>query len=249
MPDEREQFWLEQFRMSARGAQAENAANIYSEHGWYARQDAFRSILGRLAQEGRLQPGMRAADMGCGTGAYTRILAEHGCRTVGLDLCEEMLSNAAQRAAGTCAFAAANSLVLPIRENSFELITSVGMIQHLADVEPFLRECRRVLTARGTVVLMTLNSRTVRRLLHRFSRPSAEDLASERLLRRYVVPRLRDQVRGVMSPCRIQVHPVFVFPAAFRRWESLFDRLPCGGLFLPLAVSLALSVRLEGVEG
>jgi SAM-dependent methyltransferase len=91
-------------------------------------------------------PGARIADIGCGTGIATRLFAERGFATVGVDPSQEMLAFAhnAGLAQYVCAEAAATSLAT----GSIDLITAAQCF-HWFDVEPTLREFQRVLRPDG----------------------------------------------------------------------------------------------------
>ena len=50
-----------------------------------------------IAQGARLAPGVRALEIGCGTGLFTEMFAEYGARILAVDLSVELLNAAAQR--------------------------------------------------------------------------------------------------------------------------------------------------------
>lgn len=109
----------------------------------------------RLAALGPIQPGMRALDLGTGTGTLARGLAMRGCDVTGLDRSAEMLAQAAalDRAAGvTIRYieSAAERTGLP--DASFDLVTA-GQCWHWFERAAAALEVRRLLTSGGRIVI------------------------------------------------------------------------------------------------
>ena len=101
---------------------------------------------------GRLQPGLRILDAGCGTGGNARWLQRYG--TVwGVDLAEEAVGFCARRSITTVA--RASVLELPFPDSAFDLVTSFDVIYHLdvANDVDALRELRRVLRPGGAMLV------------------------------------------------------------------------------------------------
>jgi SAM-dependent methyltransferase len=78
--------------------------------------------------------GRLVLDAGCGGGRYARLLGEAGARVVGVDL-----SSAVEKAAKLCApfpqvrILQADLLNLPLRDNQFDLVFSIGVLHHSPD--------------------------------------------------------------------------------------------------------------------
>ena len=93
----------------------------------------------------------RALDLGTGTGAGARIVAERfpDAEVVGADLSERMLAEARQslpaELEGRVRFEPADASALPYEDGSFELVTLANMI-------PFFDELARVVAPGGSVV-------------------------------------------------------------------------------------------------
>ncbi|MEK8109883.1 class I SAM-dependent methyltransferase [Micromonospora sp. M12] len=95
-------------------------------------------------------------DVGCGTGAFLRNLAEQGHRgrLVGLDTSPAAV-HALDDVAGVSA-QLGNAMDLPYDAAAFDVVTARHMLYHVPDVRRALAECRRVLRAEG-VFAATVN--------------------------------------------------------------------------------------------
>src|SRR4051794_38902836 len=78
----------------------------------------------RLASEGVLRPGLRAVDLGTGTGTVARGLARHGCQVTALDISASMLE-------GARGLAASERLTIDFRVASAE---NTGLPEASADL-------------------------------------------------------------------------------------------------------------------
>ena len=93
-----------------------------------------------------LQPGVAAADVGCGTGISTRLLAERGLDVVGIDPSEEMLDQA--RRAGGARYQRGEAAATGLPDARFDLVTA-GQAFHWFDLRQALLEFSRILRPRG----------------------------------------------------------------------------------------------------
>jgi methionine biosynthesis protein MetW len=104
------------------------------------------------------RPGARMLDMGCGDGAWTLQVAKH----VGASSCHgvEMIEAAATlaRARGINVVEADLSEPLSVYENdSFDVIHSNQVIEHLRSTDCFMQEIRRLLKPDGYALVSTNN--------------------------------------------------------------------------------------------
>jgi SAM-dependent methyltransferase len=115
-----------------------------------------RRILGALG----LAPGMRALDVGCGTGddvrAMAAVVAAGGGRAVGVDVSEALLGESRKRAEAEpglpVEFHAGDAHALPFGDASFDVVRTERVLQHVADPAQVLAEMRRVTRAGGRLV-------------------------------------------------------------------------------------------------
>jgi len=113
------------------------------------------SFYDRLRSQDVLEPGLRALDLGTGTGTIARGLARRGCEVTGLDKSAEMTEQAKQldKSAGVqIAYLSGCAEATGLPDASFHLITA-GQCWHWFDRPRAAAEARRLLTPRGALVI------------------------------------------------------------------------------------------------
>jgi len=105
------------------------------------------------------------ADLGCGTGNASEVLAPCVAKVIAIDQSPQMLAAAKQRLAGqsNVDFVQGDLESLPIPASSVEAVVCVLVLHHLADPAAACREMARILKPGGTalVVDMTAHDRAV----------------------------------------------------------------------------------------
>jgi SAM-dependent methyltransferase len=107
---------------------------------------------------GRLAPGERVLDLGCGAGTDSLVAAqmvgEHGSVT-GIDMTREMLAKAraaaAQLGASNVEFVEAEAERLPFEDGAFDVVISNGVIDLVPDKDAVFAELHRVLAPGGRI--------------------------------------------------------------------------------------------------
>ena len=107
---------------------------------------------------GRLSPGERVLDLGCGAGTDSLVAAQmvggEG-RVTGIDMTPEMLAkaraNARAMGAANVEFAAGEAEALPFPDGSFDVVLSNGVIDLVPDKDAVFAEIHRVLVPGGRV--------------------------------------------------------------------------------------------------
>lgn len=103
--------------------------------------------------------GLRLLDAGCGGGLVAEPMARLGAAVTGFDATAETVNVAR-------AHAAAGGLEIDYRQGgieeltadrSFDVILALEVIEHVADADRFLQECRRLIADQGVLILSTLN--------------------------------------------------------------------------------------------
>jgi 2-polyprenyl-3-methyl-5-hydroxy-6-metoxy-1,4-benzoquinol methylase len=98
-------------------------------------------------------------DIACGTGYGGPILLEAGAdRVVGVDLSWESLSLAKGELTSGLSLCQADGTSMPIRSASIDVATCFETLEHVVDSPALIRELRRVLQPKGTLILSTPNA-------------------------------------------------------------------------------------------
>lgn len=111
-----------------------------------------------FVEHGRLAAGVRALELGCGTGVFLERVAASGARLRGLDLSQELLARARARLAGRAnvRLDCGNAEQMPYADASFDVVYGSSVLHHL-HLEAALAEALRVLRPGGRVVFAEPN--------------------------------------------------------------------------------------------
>lgn len=113
----------------------------------------WQSIINELVAD---STGRRALDMGTGNGQLAMYLARAGFDVTGVDISEEMVSQATKNAA-ICNlkidFKTGDAEHLDFEDNSFDVITARNLLWTLPDPDTALSEWRRVLKPKGKLIV------------------------------------------------------------------------------------------------
>ena len=96
--------------------------------------------------------GQQVLDIGCGSGAFLRVAADHGAAISGLDASEELLAIARERVLGADLHVGEME-ALPFDDDSFDVVTGFNSFFFAADMLAALREARRVAKPGAPVVI------------------------------------------------------------------------------------------------
>jgi SAM-dependent methyltransferase len=122
----------------------------------------------RLIRDGtNLEPGARLLEVGCGVGAVLAVLGQEfpGVRLVGVDIEPRQLEFARghlERAGVEATLLEADALALPFRDESFDYVWMMWLLEHIADPPAVLREARRVLVSGGGITAIEVDYSTCR---------------------------------------------------------------------------------------
>lgn len=109
----------------------------------------------------------RVLDLGCGTGIFTRALAESADYVVGIDVSVGLVRKAREKMAGAHgAVLVADAARLPFRAAAFDAVQSYGEpLSHIADYRAVIDELGRTVAPGGRAVLSVDNEWNVRTLV------------------------------------------------------------------------------------
>jgi ubiquinone/menaquinone biosynthesis C-methylase UbiE len=102
-----------------------------------------------------VRAGQRVLDVGCGAGEFSAALLEAGAQPVAVDVAAEALRRARERVPGLDARLWAAGEPLPLHDAAVDAVWAGEVLEHVADVAPWLSELRRVLRPHGTLLLTT----------------------------------------------------------------------------------------------
>ena len=121
---------------------------------------SFYRALDRIAlqpwMDRRLRPGMRALELGCGTGRQMMALGDRTAESIGLDISEEMLRVAQRKleAAGRTeqvTLVAADAERPPLADGAFDACLIYGTLHHLPNPEVAIASAARLLRSGGSL--------------------------------------------------------------------------------------------------
>lgn len=93
-------------------------------------------------------------EAGCGLGQWVTVLRERGYRAIGIDYVFEALRTATRHAGGSGVLARADVRELPFPDDTFDAITSLGVVEHFwGGPAPLIEDMVRVLRPGGTIFL------------------------------------------------------------------------------------------------
>jgi SAM-dependent methyltransferase len=99
----------------------------------------------------------KVLDAGCGPGEMARELTRRGYDVWGLDIAEAMIRYARERC-GSGRFQAGDLEHLPFRDNTFDAVVCLGVVEYQEAAERSLREIWRVLRPGGRAVISTASA-------------------------------------------------------------------------------------------
>ena len=123
---------------------------VEETHWWYVGRRRIIQCLVEKICAALNNSNPRILDVGCGTGANLKMLAEHG-RAEGVDISPQAVDFCRERGLNSVRLGAIEQL--PYDNDSFDLVTALDVVEHLDDDVAGLREMRRVLHRDGRLLL------------------------------------------------------------------------------------------------
>ena len=121
---------------------------------WQVDEHGFRPLEGRSA-----------LDVGCGAGLLAEPLARLGAKVTAIDAAAEVIEVARAHAAGQGLAIDYRHAAVEDLAGTFDLVTSMEVIEHVADPQAFLKELATRLAPGGLMILSTPNRTALSRLL------------------------------------------------------------------------------------
>ncbi|SDM83655.1 Methyltransferase domain-containing protein [Geoalkalibacter ferrihydriticus] len=159
----REAYWREMFNDFS-ALESDHAISGWSPQGLSLRMKSYVQALPSL----NLKPGALVLDLGCGAGAYSRVLGEAGFRVTGVDYAWLVAGQARRRTTlKNVDFLSGDATCLPFADNLFDHVVCIGLFQSLHKHREAMAEIHRVLKPGGVLCLITLNRRNLKAVLDR----------------------------------------------------------------------------------
>ncbi|PKP87508.1 MAG: bifunctional 2-polyprenyl-6-hydroxyphenol methylase/3-demethylubiquinol 3-O-methyltransferase UbiG [Alphaproteobacteria bacterium HGW-Alphaproteobacteria-17] len=118
------------------------------------------------ARERQPLAGKRALDVGCGAGLLAEPLARMGAAVTGVDAAPENIAVAKDHAAGQgLAISYFSGELAALPAGQFDLVTSMEVVEHVADPSAFIGELAARLAPGGLMILSTPNRTIASKLL------------------------------------------------------------------------------------
>jgi len=167
--------------MSARAASISDAEiDHFSQHAedWWNPDGVFRPLhklnpvrlayirdracahFGRDAESRPSLKGLKILDVGCGGGLVTEPLARLGGAVTGIDGSENTIAIATRHAKASrlsIDYKVASVEELTKKKTRYDLITALEVVEHVADVDSFLKALAALLKPGGLLIMSTLN--------------------------------------------------------------------------------------------
>jgi len=130
----------------------------------YARhRQVHPGVVEELLASGLFAPESRVLEVGCGTGNYAAALTKAtGCRVSGIDPSQRMLELASD-AGPWESLVQGRAESLPFGDDSFDIVVSTDVIQHIGDRDAYFKEAARMLRPEGHIVTVTDSHDDIRR--------------------------------------------------------------------------------------
>ena len=104
--------------------------------------------------------GLRLVDMGCGAGLLCEPMARLGATVIGVDAAEANIAVAARHAADNgldIDYRHGSAEALAATDERFDAVLAMEVIEHVADLDAFIKACCDLLRPGGMIVAATLN--------------------------------------------------------------------------------------------
>ena len=125
---------------------------LLDDEGWTANNHYHKFLLQHVPHHCE-----NALEIGCGTGAFARLLAKRSKHVVALDLSPEMIRVARARSSqfGNLEFHLADAMTWDFPQSQFDFICSIATLHHLDQRKLFVK-MRDALKPRGVLVILDL---------------------------------------------------------------------------------------------
>lgn len=116
----------------------------------------YKNVINLLKQEFGSLDNKIILDIGCGDGVLSYFLSKEGAKVYGIDYSDIAINFAKEKCKGmNINFVQGSAYDLDYEDNTFDIVVSSDVIEHLEDVSQYLSEIKRVISNEGVVVIST----------------------------------------------------------------------------------------------
>ena len=122
--------------------------------------DKLCAHFGRDATVDRPLDGLRVLDVGCGGGVLSESIARHGAHVTGIDVVDKNIRIASLHAAQQdldVDYRLETASTLAASGDTFDVVLNMEVVEHVADVNAFMRDCCRLVSNGGVMFVATIN--------------------------------------------------------------------------------------------
>ncbi|MFH1140639.1 MAG: class I SAM-dependent methyltransferase [Chloroflexota bacterium] len=198
-------------------------------------QTAWLNLLGKHV--GPLG-GVSVLDVGCGSGALLEACSKLGARPVGVDssLSIHATRDSLSAMRGGIPFVRGDGCELPFVKGSFDVVVSIGVLEHVSRPRALVEEMARVLKPGGTLLLYFGPNRRLR---------FAQSASHRRTVLSYWTPQEAEQTMRSQGVTFIRKVWAEVIQSRFERGAFTFGVLGLYSSLVRLSVRSAQRLRLE----
>ena len=123
-------------------------------------REKLRAHFGLSVEADRPLDGLRVLDVGCGGGILSESMARLGARVTGIDVVEKNIRIASLHAVNEgleIDYRMATAAELVADGAVFDVVLNMEVVEHVADVDAFMRDCARLTAESGVMFVATIN--------------------------------------------------------------------------------------------
>jgi SAM-dependent methyltransferase len=171
---------------------------------------------------GELKRGLRIADLGCGSGAFTALLHERGFQPAGLDISSKLIALALKKFPAID-FMEGDAENLPFASGSLDVVPLGGLVHHFPDPQRLAQETYRVFRRGGRFVAFDPNRLNPMMWLYR---DPSSPFYSQVGVTENERPVLSGQIAAVFRDVGFTVRSEFLAGLPYRFVQSTAARMP-----------------------
>ncbi len=123
-------------------------------------QDKLCHHFSRRRDSERPLEGLRVLDVGCGGGILSESMARLGADVTGIDVVEKNIRIASLHAADAALdinYRVATASEVAASGKKYDVVLNMEVVEHVADVDAFMRDCTRLTADSGVMFVATIN--------------------------------------------------------------------------------------------